>query len=157
MSPFVSKLDPYPPNGLNKTKKEYLIPAGEEKHKWLSKSLAELERCSDEAIEEGVGVLSEVALKKSRKVIKCLSEFEGKQPDIYPMQGIKGGDIVIDLYNYDREDRVLMIVESNGSGVLHFYKNGEGEYERIPDAENLPEVLKKIRESSVKTGRFESA
>ena len=94
---------------------------------------------------------SELAFKKARKVIECLSEFEKEEPHICPLEGVEGGEIIIDLQNPDRETSILMVVESNGSGVLFFQVNHNEVHKRIDDAENLPILLKKIRNSDAET------
>ena len=132
----------------NSEQKQLTSSAEKNKCGWLNEAIKELNKCSIEAIEEGIPLPSELAFKKARKVIKCLSEFEREQPDIYPMDE---GDIVIDIYACNIENSVLMIIESNGSGVLHFKENRKRKYKRIPDAENLPVLLRKIRALNMKT------
>ena len=118
--------------------------------KWLNEAIKELNKCRKEAIKEGVEVPSKTAFRKARKVIQCLSEFEEEQPDIYPMEGVEGGDIIIDLHSLDIENSIFMLVESSGSGVLFLQVDQKQEYERIDNAENLPALLKRIRRSTVR-------
>ena len=98
---------------------------------------------------------SGTAFEKAKKIIQRLSEFEEEKPYIYPMEGregIKGGEIFIDLQNPDREISIVMVVESNGAGILFFQENREEAYKCIDDAEDLIYHLKEVRKNTAEIG-----
>ena len=89
-------------------------------------------------------------------MIKHLAEFEVDKPCIYPMEGVEGSEIAIDLQNPDRETSILMVVESDGAGTLFSQVNKKETYKSFKDAERLTHYLKEIRKSSVKAEDTES-
>ena len=112
---------------------------------WLNDAMMKLGACAEEAKEEGIEVPSNLAIKKAENVLKRLSGFEKPQPDVYPMRGVEGSDVVIDLQNPDKETSVVMVIENDGTSVLYFQENKKETYKLFTNEEEMLDHLKEIR------------
>ena len=114
---------------------------------WLNDALAELADCPAAAVEEGLNEPWKSGLEKADAVLRGISGFVEEQPDIYPMEG---GGIVIDLRSPDLQSSVLMVVESDGAGVLFYRASGKKGRARVDDAADLPNLIGALGLSTVK-------
>ena len=81
---------------------------------WLEEALNELAACPELAVDEGMDKPSQLALERTKVLLKTISKYVEDQPDIYPMDECS---IAIDFRNPDQMSGILFLVEKDGSGA----------------------------------------
>ena len=101
---------------------------------WLNDTLNDLGTCPTEALDEGFIEPSELGLAKARKVLKHISMYILKQPEIYPMDE---GGIAIDFRNRQLKSGLFILIEFDGSGALFYRTDKLRGRLRVDDATDL--------------------
>ena len=84
------------------------------KKDWLEEALNELTACPELAVDEGMDKPSQLALEKTKVLLKTISKYVEDQPDIYPMDECS---IAIDFRTPDPMSGILFLIEKDGSGA----------------------------------------
>ena len=101
---------------------------------WLEDALNELTACPELAVDEGMDKPSQLALEKTKVLLKTISKYVEEQPDIYPMDECS---IAIDFRNPSIMSGILFLVEKDGSGAYFSCIRKSRARNRVDDAEDL--------------------
>ena len=101
---------------------------------WLEEALNELAACPELAVDEGLNKPSQLALEKTKVLLKTISKYVEDQPDIYPMDECS---IAIEFRNLDLMSGILLLVEKDGSGAYFSRTRKSKTRTRVANAEDL--------------------
>ena len=101
---------------------------------WLEEALNELATCPELAVDEGMDKPSQLALEKTKVLLKTISKYVEDQPDIYPMDECS---IAIDFRNPGLMSGILFLVEKDGSGAYYSRTCKSKARTRVADAADL--------------------
>ena len=101
---------------------------------WLEEAFNELAACPELAVDECMDKPSQLALEKTKVLLKTISKYVEDQPDIYPMDECS---IAIDFRNPDLMSGILFLVEKDGSGAYFSRTRKSKARTRVADAADL--------------------
>ena len=101
---------------------------------WLEDAFKELAACPEIAVDEGMDKPSQLALERTKVLLKTISKYVEDQPDIYPMDECS---IAIDFRNPDLMSGILFLVEKDGSGAYFSRTRKSKARTRVANAADL--------------------
>ncbi|GEM_PF-2438457 len=101
---------------------------------WLQDALRQLEESHECAADEKLSPPSTIAIQKTDKLLREMSECVEAAPDIYPMHE---SSLAIDFRTPDGRSGVLFVIEQKGSGTLFFPTRDSDGWSSVEDAADL--------------------
>ena len=101
----------------------------------LHEALADLQRVSEEALEEGFSAPAQTMLSNAERVLKEMFKIQPQRFEVYPMPE---GQIAIDVPN-QRGSSVIVLCEPDGGALCSVNIRGEYRRKRYISVAELPD------------------
>ena len=101
----------------------------------LTDALDDLNKAIEEALEEGLPIPSDIAIRNSEKLVKIIYEVFPSRFEVYPTQD---GEIAVEIYN-GKGSSVILLCDSAGKTLCMVNINGNSRRAHYSQIDQLPD------------------